>query len=179
MEIVKRITDKTKFKKISNLLIIFPETLTQLKEKITDILPASEFDYFSMTIGEFLDLQENKLPEKLEKRLKSKKLTVFEYVKILNTLEKGSESLINLLELTTIEQSNDEIKASSDLLKLTSEEVILDFLKDYFNLHSYEEAQNLTLYEFIIARKNYFNKVTFEKNLSEIQMSRINTSNVK
>lgn len=179
MEIVKRITEKTKFSDISTILAVFPEMLTELKEKIKENLPLETFDYFSMTIREFLELQESKMPSKIEKMLKNKKLTVFEYVKIINTFESGSEQLTKIIEATTVEQTKDEKNASTGLLNLSPEESILDFLKDYFNLHSYEEAQNLTLYEFVIARKHFFNKVTFEKNLSEIQMSRINTNSVK
>ena len=169
-----RITEKTKFSDISTILAVFPEMLTELKEKIKENLPLETFDYFSMTIREFLELQESKMPSKIEKMLKNKKLTVFEYVKIINTFESGSEQLTKIIEATTVEQTKDEKNASAGLLNLSPEESILDFLRDYFNLHNYEEAQNLTLYEFVIARKNYFNRITFEKNLQQIQIDNIN-----
>lgn len=169
-----RITEKTKFSDISTLLSVFPEMLTELKEKMKENLPLDIFDYFSMTIKEFLELQESKMPSKIEKMLKNKKLTVFEYVKIINTFESGSEQLTKIIEATTVEQTKEEKSASEGLINLSPEESILDFLRDYFNLHNYEEAQNLTLYEFVIARKNYFNRITFEKNLQQIQIDNIN-----
>ena len=67
-----RITEKTKFSDISTILAVFPEMLTELKEKIKENLPLETFDYFSMTIREFLELQESKMPSKIEKMLKNK-----------------------------------------------------------------------------------------------------------
>ena len=45
-------------------LICFPEILEKAKAEITETVPLSVFDFFGMTVAEFLQLQEKTLPKK-------------------------------------------------------------------------------------------------------------------
>lgn len=167
-----KITNKTKFRKIAKLLLLFPEITEQTKSQITRILPTDTFDYFGMTVKEFLQLQENKMPKKIERMLKNRRLTFFKYVEILNTFEAGTKQFSAFIEKTNIEQSQDEAMASVGLLDLTAEESILEFLRGYFNLQKYEQAHEYTLYEFMIAKKNAYNRQLFEKNFANLQKNK-------
>ena len=62
-------------------LICFPEILEKAKAEITETVPLSVFDFFGMTVAEFLQLQEKILPKKVTDFLGRRKATFFDYVK--------------------------------------------------------------------------------------------------
>jgi hypothetical protein len=154
-------------------LMVYPEIIEQSRKQVTSILDGSIFSFFEMTVAEFLQLQENKMPQKIDAILKNPKTSFKTYLQILNTFEKGTKAFENVLEKTTIEQSMDDRIASNGLLELTPEESMLNFVKDFFNLHNFEEAQKITIYEYIIAKKIHFNSMKFQKNMTELQKNRL------
>ena len=164
---------KTKLRRMQRKLLLFPDILEKSKAKITEIVPRETFDFFAMTVEEFLRLQENELPKKVNKLLKKRSFTFFEYVKILNTFEQGAKSFQQILEDTTIEQTAEEKAANAGLIDISPEESMLTFLIDFYKLKSMEEAQKVSLYEYITARKISFNNAKFQKNLINIQKVKI------
>ena len=151
------------------MLLVFPEVLTKAKEHVKEIIPLNVFDFFGMTVKEFLQLQENKLPERIEILLKKRKTTFFDYIRIVNAFEQGAKNFQDIIEATNIQESADEQAAKGGLIELTAEEAMLTFICDYFKLNSLVDAQNITLYEYITARKVNYNNVKFQRNLNEIQ----------
>ena len=97
------------------MLAVYPDILAGLREQVTEELESSVFDYLGMTIKEFLQLTESQFPAKIDKMLKSHKLKVSDYLKILNTFENGSKNFEAIIENTTIEDDSDE-KQTKDLL---------------------------------------------------------------
>lgn len=164
---------QTPLRKMQPKLLVFPEIISKAKKKITDVIRHEIFDYFGMTVAEFLRLQENILPEKVDKFLKRRKTTFFDYIRVLNAFEKGAKAFEQLMKDTTLQYDPDEEMARVGLLDLTTEEAMLTFLKDYFGLQSLEKAQELTIYEYITARKIAFNKAKFQKNSLKIQKTKI------
>lgn len=164
---------KTLLRKMQPKLMVFPEILTEAKKKITDQISHEIFDFFGMTVAEFLRLKENILPEKVNKFLKRRKTTFFDYIRLLNAFDMGAKAFQQILEDTTIQNDADEEMARVGLVDLTTEEAMLTFLKDYFNLQNLEKAQELTIYEYIVARKVTFNAAKFQKNIIKIQKSKI------
>ena len=164
---------RTKLRKMQRKLLLFPDLLDKSKEKITDIVPRETFDFFSMTVAEFLRLQENELPKTVNKLLKKRSFTFYEYIKILNTFEQGAKSFQQILEDTTIEQTSEERAANAGLIDISPEESMLTFLIDFYKLKSMEEAQKVSLYEYITARKISYNNAKFQKNMINIQKVKI------
>lgn len=162
----------TKLRKIQPMLLVFPELIQEAKKHVTETISVNVFDFFGMTITEFLRLQENVLPEKIEKILKKRKTTFFDYIKIVNTFEIGTKNFHAIIESTNPPRTAEEDAATSGLLEMSTEESMLSFLCEHFNLQSFEQAQNLTLYEYISARKISFNNVKYQKNLANIQKFR-------
>jgi hypothetical protein len=113
------------------------------------------------------------MPKKIETLLANKNTTLKTYIKILNTFESGAKSFEAIIERTSIEQSIEERIASTNLLSMTAEETMLSFVKEYFNLNNFEQAQNITIYEYIIAKKIHYNNVMFQKNMTEQQKNKI------
>ena len=163
---------ETPLRKMQPKMLIFPEIVPEAKKKITEVINPVIFDYFGMTVSEFLQLQENILPAKVEKFIKRRKTTFFDYIKILNSFDHGILALEKIVKDTTIQSSFDEESAKVGLIDLTTEEAMLSFLQSHYQLQSLEAAQKLTLYEYITARKVAFNQAKFQKNLINIQKSR-------
>ena len=164
---------KTKLRKMHRKMILFPDLLEKSKLKITEIVSRETFDFFSMTVAEFLRLQENELPKKINRILKKRSFTFYKYIQILNAFEQGAESFQQILEDTTIEQTADEKAASAGLIDISQEESMLTFLVDFYKLKSMEEAQKVSLYEYITARKISYNNAKFQKNMINIQKVKI------
>ena len=164
---------QTKLKAMQSKLICFPEILEKAKEQIKDTVPLSVFDFFGMTVAEFLQLQEKTLPKKVTDFLGRRKATFFDYVKITNTFEQGMKAFERIVEDTIIPLSAEEEAAQNGLATITTEEAMLTFLRDYFGLHNLSDAQGISLYEYCTARKIAFNSAKFQKNLIQIQKTRI------
>ena len=155
------------------MLTVWSGILDELREQIKDELPKSEFDYFGMTISDFLRLTEKQFPEKIQKRLKSRFLRVKEYIQILNTFDNGNKAFEQAVEETTIEKTAEEKDAENGLLPLSVEESMLNFMVETFNLQGWEAAQQMTLYEYISARKKNYNSVMYQKRIAEIQKAKL------
>lgn len=171
MQIV--INPKKRISRYWAMLAVYPNLLDALREKITDELPIQEFDYFGMNISDFLRLTEKQFPAKIQKKLKSRFLTVEKYIHILNTFENGNKRFEQSVEETTVEKTAAEKEAENGLLPLTVEESMLNFMVESFHLQGWEAAQKMTLYEFISARKKSFNNAMYQKRMAEIQKAKI------
>lgn len=155
------------------MLAVYPNLLDSLREKITDELPLQEFDYFGMTISDFLRLTEKQFPSKIHKKLNSRYLTVEKYIQILNTFDNGNKKFEQIVEDTTIEKTDIEKEAENGLLQLTVEESMLNFMVESFHLQGWEPAQQMTLYEYISARKKSYNSTLYQKRITEIQKAKL------
>ena len=164
---------QTKLKAMQSKLICFPEILEKARKEITDVLPVSVFDFFGMTVAEFLQLQEQIMPKKILTLLSKRKTTFIDYIKVVNTFEQGMKSFERIVEDTIIPLSAEEEAAQNGLATITTEEAMLTFLRDYFGLHNLSDAQGISLYEYCTARKIAFNSAKFQKNLIQIQKKRI------
>lgn len=167
------ITNKTTLREMQQKIVVFPELIQNTRKKIKNAIDINVFDFFGMTVSEFLQLQEKKMPQKVEKFIAKKKTTFFDYIRILNAFEIGTKNLERILKDTTMQNSPDEDIAKVGLIEITPEESMLTFLCDYFKLQSLEKAQSLTLYEYITARKVVYNNAKFQRNLINLQKNRI------
>ena len=165
--------NKTPLRKIQHKLLVFPEFLPEARKKVTGQIDRTIFDFFGMTVAEFLRLQENVLPDKVNRFLKRRKTTFVDYLKILNTFDAGAKNLEAILNDTIIPATPDEEMAKVGLIEITTEEAMLTFLRDYFGLHNLSDAQSISLYEYCTARKVAYNSAKFQKNLIQIQKTRI------
>ena len=78
-----------------------------------------------------------------------------------------------MVEDTTIEKTAEEKDAENGLLPLSVEESMLNFMVETFNLQGWEAAQQMTLYEYISARKKSYNSVMYQKRMAEIQKAKL------
>lgn len=78
------------------------------------------------------------------------------------------------IKSTNVLPTKDEAMAAKDLPAQTFAEGILVFCLHYFGLHNFREAEQLTLGDIIIARKDAYNSAMFQRRLNAIQMANIN-----
>lgn len=83
-----------------------------------------------------------------------------------------AEKFIKTLEKLRVPQTPEQKQASEVCLSSTLEESILIFVCDYFRLHSFREAERISVNEFLIAKKDAYNTAVYQKKINEITFKR-------
>lgn len=96
------------------------------------------------------------------------KMTVRQYV-WLKWFDEVCEQVVNILHRLTAPQSETARKASEQLLKVGFDESTLVFVRKYFGLKNFTEAESITLADFILARKDHYNDCVFKYYFNDIQ----------
>ena len=94
-------------------------------------------------------------------------LTVYEYCTI-KGLKEWFEKFVKQIKTLTIPATDQEQRASRACLEVSFVESLLLFARQYFGLHSFREAEQVTLGDVILAKKDAYNKEVFQKAYSEI-----------
>lgn len=81
----------------------------------------------------------------------------------------------NTLKATNVPLTPKQQRASEGLPKQTFAESMLVFIRQYFGLHSFKEAEQITMGEIIIARKDAYRSAMFERKMAAIEMNEIKT----
>lgn len=79
------------------------------------------------------------------------------------------ERVTGLVNAFQVPLSDEAKQANEKCLKMGFKEVTLIFVRKYFGLRSFEEAENTTLSNFIVAKKDAFNNGIFQYAMNEIQ----------
>lgn len=66
-------------------------------------------------------------------------------------------------------------QAAQGTLQVTFGEATLVFLQQHFGLHSYKEAEQITLGELLIAKRTAYNAEIFRRNMAAIQRRKLKT----
>jgi len=114
------------------------------------------FSFYEMTCAELCYLLDNRFPPEWEKKYKD--ITVKQYCELTNSIKDGINGFEAFLSKTEPPMTPEQRNSMVGLLDTTIEEMILLQLKDFFSLHSLEDAQKLTVSEFMIARKATYNQ---------------------
>ena len=94
--------------------------------------------------------------------------TVRQYV-WLTEFRDVSEQVVAILNKYKVPMSDMAKKASEMCLKMDFMESTLVFVRNYFGLKSFEEAENTTLSDFIVAKKDNYNSGMFEYAMYRMQ----------
>ena len=113
-----------------------------------------------LTILDLCQICERGYPERF-----ANVLTVKAFVKVCNSIEFQLNGFYKFLEDTVPPASQAAHSAAAGLLEMGLEESILLTCKSFYNLHSLEDAQKLTIYEYMIARKMQYNEKKFSYNM--------------
>ena len=107
----------------------------------------------AMSVKDLCELLDGRVPSSL-----SRDVTVREWGEMVNGLRRSLEGFANFMKRTTPPMTAAQKRVMGGMLETTSEEAILLTCKDFYNLHTLEEAQKLSVYEYMIARKAIYNE---------------------
>lgn len=138
------------------------------KETVQSIIEASKEvygDYYDLTIENLIDFTEEGTTAYDE--LMDEKITVFR-VYWFKGLSEFLKTYLNLLKNFVVKESPKESMASKACYPVEFGESLLIFAREYFNLHSFKEASQITLSDLLIAKKDAYNKAIFEKTYTNL-----------
>lgn len=98
--------------------------------------------------------------------------TIFQ-VYWLQRLREFTDELARLLKNLTPPRTAAEMQAGESLQKCTFSESVLIFLRSYFGLSSFKEAESLTIGELLIAKKDAYNTAIYQRKLAAINADEI------
>ncbi len=82
-------------------------------------------------------------------------------------LAKFAKDFVTLLSELTPKPTAEELRANRNLLPIGITENLLVFTRSFFGLKSFSEAEQITLADLILAKKETYNKVIFERNQAQ------------
>ena len=74
------------------------------------------------------------------------------------------EEFIQLVDNLTLKPTAQQAKLSFGCLSMTFDESVYIFLRDYFNLPSFDAVLTLTVGDYVLAKKDTYNKQIVERN---------------
>lgn len=83
------------------------------------------------------------------------------------------EDFGKILERLVIPQTPEQKQASSNCLPVEWQEGMLVFVRSYFGLKSFSEAENVTIGDYLLAKKDEYNTAIFQRNMAKIQTQKI------
>lgn len=78
-----------------------------------------------------------------------------------------------ILERLVIPQTPEQKQANANCLPVEWQEGMLVFVRSYFGLKSFGEAENVTIGDYILAKKDEYNSTIFQRNITKIQTQKI------
>lgn len=155
-----RLTQKTRLREFP-----FYEELTE--QQLNELLKSSSYDYGRLHVSDLFDMVEGKTPEPI-KAMIGEDMTVVDYVVVTYGLKKFMEFFTKQLERYSVRPTSDEAAAMNGVTPPTYQESVLFMLRKYFGLKSFAAAERLTLTDYLLAAKDYYVRMTSERNLGEI-----------
>lgn len=122
------------------------------------------FQLQSLTCGDLCVLLEGGVPKSVAEMAAN--YTVRQYFQLVNAIRESVKAFGAFLERTNPPQTQTQRQAASGLLEITIEENVLLLLKSFYGLHSLEDAQRMSVYEYMIARRAEYNRQRAEYNMS-------------
>lgn len=136
-----------------NKVHVFFEEYPAAMDAVCQRVGTKETPVEAMTVKDLCELLDGRIPSTL-----SRDVTVREWGEMVNGLRNSLEGFANFMKRTTPPMTAAQKKLMGGVLETTSEEAVLLTCKDFYNLHTLEEAQKLSVYEYMIARKAIYNE---------------------
>lgn len=157
-----KITAQTKWSKIANLEPFFSE---DTRKAMTEAAEAQFGDYYALTLDALFELLNGDFSAMLGNTDDPTALQV--------AWAKGfaefAKTLTDTLDGMTIKPDAVEVRAQAGTLKMSFQEGVLVFCRDYFGLPSFAACGTLTVGDFLLAKKAAYNIAVAQRNMRTIQ----------
>lgn len=131
----------------------FPEAFVKLKSHVTK---RDNLNFDTLRVKSLIEMIAGRTPTELIGRRDA--ATVEEWCAIMNALKDGMDDFFKFMKSTTPPSTPQQMRIERLMLPANIEEAILWTLRGDYSLHGLEDAQNLTIYEYKIARKHAYNE---------------------
>lgn len=159
-----KIDAKTKWQEVEPIYAILKDADIEALKDTALRLHGVNGDFYTLTIEQFLTISGGDL--------KAFNLrgdgTAYERI-FIDELQAFLRDYINRLTSYSVPQTSDEQIAGKVCMEVTTGEGLLIFARSYFGLKSFEEAGKLTLAELLIAKKDNYNNIVYQRELQRLQ----------
>lgn len=150
-----------KWEPVAPFFKAYPSALAQVRRHVTDVDTSLNFE--ALKVKSVIEMVAGGMPAELDGKQGE---TIRQRCMTLNALDEGMQTFTQFLEATAPPMTIRQRKMLGGTKDANMEEAILWTLRDSYALHGLEEAQNLTVYEYMIARKNKYNEAVVAYNQS-------------
>lgn len=164
-----QITDKTLYKDF----FILEDVLTEESEK--SLLQASQAkykDYYDLTIGELFAIMAGDVSLIDVNKDKPEEITALQAF-WLKHFKNWLDTFIKTIETYALPMTAEARQASLSCLKPSFNESVILFMREYFGLHSFDEVYKLKVTDYILAKRDAYNKAMFEMAITKITTSKM------
>lgn len=151
---------KELWSKVAPFFAAYPDALAQLLSNFR----AKEINFEGLTVKGMLEAVGGNMPVELKRQLNG--CTVKDWCETLLGVRAGLERFTRFMEETTPPVTMEQRRMSMGMKQGNIEECVLMTLKSCYSLHGLEDAQNLTVYEYMVARKEVYNEAVVNYNQS-------------
>ena len=128
-------------------------------------------DFWRMTIDDFCDMAQGDSDKIKVLAFNNGELTAFGWV-LLQSFKSQAEDLIKVGERLTIKGENTGDVTEAE--KLTTFEAMAFFVREYFGLRSFAEAAQVSVGDWLLAKKHTYCKAMSEKRATDAMRKKLN-----
>lgn len=139
-----------KYADVAPFFEAYPEAMAQV---CGHVQPA-DVQIETMTVRSLCEMLDGRIPDEAARGA----VTVGETASVVLGLRAAVERFANFMRNTTPPVTQAQRRLLAGMLDTSAEESILLTCKDFYSLHGLEDAQKLTVYEYMIARKAIYNE---------------------
>lgn len=125
-----------------------------------------QYDYWQLTIKDLSVILDGQIPDSIMNLWSDEDITCAEFFRRSSSFEQFIVQFCDIMDELTQKPTMDEKKASAGLPQFRKHEGFLVFAREYFGLKNFTEAENITLGDIYLAKKDSKIKVMFQRNIS-------------
>lgn len=153
-----KITKDTLFAEVAEIVVYMTD---ESKERLKKAAERDFGGFYGLTLAQFNAACKNEFAEILP-RFRTADFTVFDYGVILAFAD-FANGYVDMLAKYVIPQTSQEKQASAACAKVGWLEGLLIFSREYFGLKSFAEAEQATLGDLLIAKRDTYNKGMYQR----------------
>lgn len=147
-----------------------PFIVGEERDKLIKAAQELHGSYWSLSVGRFFECSKGVFKH-IGIESNDEPITTGQYLWVLG-FKDFLELVAKVSKKYDVPQTADEKRAAAGCLQLTPYESVIVFLQSFFGLHSFDEAEERSMLEYITARKAVYNKAVFEKRMAQIQRAK-------
>lgn len=139
-----------------------PQALEKAMEAVGE---NNKFNIQAMTVGQLVQLLDGGFTDEIEAFLSD--CEVGEALGVVKSLRRQMNEFAEFMQRTTPPEGEEARMAKHGLVDVSTEEAILLTVMRFYGLHGLEEAQKMSVYEYIVARRDIYNERRIEYNMRQ------------